>query len=85
MEREETPEFSWNYYLKEYLKYNLIESAKWSVILIQGYVGAIQGEILGKEVEVCLLSRRSHRRGGTRYNARGVDDDGNVANFVETE
>lgn len=23
--------------------------------------------------------------GGTRYNARGIDHDGNVANFVETE
>lgn len=23
--------------------------------------------------------------GGTRYNARGLDDEGNVANFVETE
>ena len=23
--------------------------------------------------------------GGTRFNARGFDDDGNVANFVETE
>jgi len=22
---------------------------------------------------------------GTRYNARGLDDDGNVANYVETE
>lgn len=23
--------------------------------------------------------------GGTRYNARGIDDDGNTANFVESE
>ncbi|KAK5737481.1 Inositol-1,4,5-trisphosphate 5-phosphatase 1 [Elasticomyces elasticus] len=32
-----------------------------------------------------LISRLSCRRAGTRFNARGVDDDGNVANFVETE
>ena len=38
-----------------------------------------------------LISRRSNRRAGTRYNARGlnnilgIDDYGNVANFVETE
>lgn len=32
-----------------------------------------------------LLSRQSSRRAGTRFNARGIDDDGNVANFVETE
>ena len=32
-----------------------------------------------------LLSRLSGRRAGTRFNARGMDDDGNVANWVETE
>lgn len=32
-----------------------------------------------------LLSRLSCRRAGTRFNARGIDDDGNVANWVETE
>lgn len=36
-------------------------------------------------MELILISRRSRLRAGTRYNARGVDDDGNVANFVETE
>ncbi len=32
-----------------------------------------------------LISRRSIMRAGTRYNARGIDDTGNCANFVETE
>ncbi|KZF26905.1 DNase I-like protein [Xylona heveae TC161] len=32
-----------------------------------------------------VISRLSCRRAGTRFNARGIDDDGNVANFVETE
>ncbi|KAL4991570.1 SacI homology domain-containing protein [Aspergillus falconensis] len=32
-----------------------------------------------------LISRLSSRRAGTRFNARGLDDDGNVANFVESE
>lgn len=32
-----------------------------------------------------VISRQSWRRAGTRFNARGVDDDGNVANFVQTE
>ena len=32
-----------------------------------------------------VVSRLSCRRAGTRFNARGIDDDGNVANFVETE
>ncbi|PWN50510.1 hypothetical protein IE53DRAFT_368846 [Violaceomyces palustris] len=34
---------------------------------------------------VSLISRLSWKRAGTRFNTRGVDDDGNVANFVETE
>ena len=32
-----------------------------------------------------LISRLSCRRAGTRFNSRGIDDDGNVANFVESE
>lgn len=32
-----------------------------------------------------LVSRLSCRRAGTRFNSRGIDDDGHVANFVETE
>ena len=32
-----------------------------------------------------LISRRRHGQAGTRYLSRGLDDEGNVANFVETE
>ncbi|PGH32307.1 hypothetical protein GX50_04902 [[Emmonsia] crescens] len=32
-----------------------------------------------------LISRLSSRRAGTRFNSRGIDDEGNVSNFVETE
>ncbi|CAE6420494.1 unnamed protein product [Rhizoctonia solani] len=32
-----------------------------------------------------MISRLGWKRAGTRFNTRGVDDDGNVANFVETE
>lgn len=34
---------------------------------------------------ITLISRLSSRRMGTRFNSRGIDDEGNVANFVETE
>lgn len=39
----------------------------------------------GLPSSLTLISRLSCKRAGTRFNARGVDDDGNVANFVETE
>ncbi|PCH37867.1 hypothetical protein WOLCODRAFT_161110 [Wolfiporia cocos MD-104 SS10] len=36
-------------------------------------------------VDYILVSRRSRNRAGLRYQRRGVDEDANVANFVETE
>ncbi|KAN0064942.1 Inositol-1,4,5-trisphosphate 5-phosphatase 1 [Thecaphora frezii] len=34
---------------------------------------------------IAVISRLSWKRAGTRFNTRGIDDDGNVANFVESE
>ncbi|OJJ45711.1 hypothetical protein ASPZODRAFT_2108733 [Penicilliopsis zonata CBS 506.65] len=57
----------------------------------------VEGEILGENEAqpaadalkrnflLTLISRRSVKRPGLRYLRRGVDDDGNTANFVETE
>jgi hypothetical protein len=42
-------------------------------------------QINGKQFEFGLISRRSTHFAGTRFNVRGCDEDGNVANFVETE
>ncbi|MBW0467869.1 hypothetical protein O181_007584 [Austropuccinia psidii MF-1] len=36
-------------------------------------------------ISIALFSRLSSRRAGTRFNTRGIDDDGHVANYVETE
>jgi hypothetical protein len=58
---------------------------RWYTPLVQGYMGIVNGKISGREIQISLISRRSHMRSGTRYNARGIDDSGNVANFVETE
>lgn len=38
-----------------------------------------------KQFLLTLISRRSVRRGGLRYLRRGIDEDGNTANSVETE
>lgn len=42
------------------------------------YVGARQGKAV-------IISRLSSERTGTRFHVRGVNDEGHVANFVETE
>lgn len=39
----------------------------------------------GQHMRLCLISRRSRYRAGTRYFRRGVDHEGHVANFNETE
>ncbi len=39
----------------------------------------------GRKLQLCLVSRRSRFRAGTRYFRRGIDHDGHVANFNETE
>lgn len=39
----------------------------------------------GNPLTMVLITRRSRHRGGTRYFTRGVDDEGHVANYNETE
>jgi hypothetical protein len=41
--------------------------------------------IHGHQIQLCLISRRSRYRAGTRYFRRGIDHEGHVANFNETE
>lgn len=41
--------------------------------------------IHGHKIQLCLISRRSRYRAGTRYFRRGIDHEGHVANFNETE
>lgn len=41
--------------------------------------------IKGRSFRYIVMSRRSCHRAGTRYNIRGIDADGQTANFVETE
>ncbi len=56
------------------------------VIIIQGYISITPIRSIGESDSIlAIISRMSCKRTGTRYNARGVDDDGHVANFVETE
>lgn len=78
-------EFWWNKYLCE----NLIEagaSKEFVTPIINGYV---QSKVInfegGKQFSYALITRKSSLRVGTRYFRRGIDEDGNVANFNETE
>ena len=63
---------------------------KLQVLAIQGFVGVYTLPLPapptnGKPMiaTLSLISRLGWKRAGTRFNTRGVDDDGNCANFVE--
>lgn len=76
--------YFWNINLyKDFRDQNV--DPRWFTPIIQGYVGVTTGKLGGKDILLGLISRRSHMRTGTRFHARGIDDNGNVANFVETE
>lgn len=76
--------FFWNQYLSE----ELIASGATSFVtpVIYGYFKSHSAEFKGhQKLDFALLTRRAWTRAGTRYFRRGIDEDGNVANFNETE
>ncbi|KAF8307217.1 DNase I-like protein [Clavulina sp. PMI_390] len=69
-----------------------LDRCQFVVLVIQGYVGVFDLPLpthpsAGTPTigTLAVVSRLGCKRAGTRFNTRGVDDDGNVANFVETE
>jgi hypothetical protein len=79
--------FFWNFSL--YKKFvpndNKTINKIWMVVCICGYVGIAHQNVKNHDVALVLISRRSIHHSGTRYNTRGIDDEGHVANFLETE
>ncbi|KFH65827.1 hypothetical protein MVEG_07930 [Podila verticillata NRRL 6337] len=77
------PRFWWNEnLLKEFLE---IEANGYILPIMQGYVETEPCEIEEQAFEFTLISRRSKERSGLRYQRRGINEQGNTANFVETE
>lgn len=88
------PQFVWNYFLLEPIQKficlqdditrdYIIKTGLFPVI-INGFVGMSRCINEGN-AEFWVISRTSRLRTGTRYCFRGLDDDGNVSNYVETE
>lgn len=98
MDQQFSSQFAWNTYMMEpILQFRTrldpsqraeLDSAALLVLVIQGYVGMASFP-LGPERRdkgtLAVISRLSARRAGTRFNARGIDDQGYAANFAETE
>ncbi|CAJ0835133.1 7105_t:CDS:10 [Entrophospora sp. SA101] len=87
--------FLWNkFMIKELLNYRsklsdpeqiAMDNSGFLVLAIHGYIGRQDVTVGTSNASLSVISKLSCKRAGTRYNTRGIDDDGNVANFVETE
>ncbi|XP_020021295.2 synaptojanin-1 isoform X6 [Castor canadensis] len=77
--------FFWNQSLHLHLKHYGVNCDDWLLRLMCGGVEIRTIYAAHKQAKACIISRLSCERAGTRFNVRGTNDDGHVANFVETE
>lgn len=75
--------FVWNNYLLN--NFRSPEFRNFSLPIMLGFISVNLCLINGCYFSWSIISRRSIYRAGTRLFKRGIDRDGNVANFVETE
>lgn len=74
-----------NQSLHLHLKHYGVNCDDWLLRLMCGGVEVRTIYAGHKQAKACIFSRLSSERAGTRFNVRGTNDDGQVANFVETE
>ncbi|XP_070494173.1 synaptojanin-1 [Chironomus tepperi] len=77
--------FFWNRMLHIHLLRFDVDCDFW---LLKAMCGSIEIRTVyagSKQARAIIISRLSCERAGTRFNVRGVNDEGHVANFVETE
>ncbi|XP_074718855.1 synaptojanin-2 isoform X2 [Strix uralensis] len=77
--------FFWNQLLHVPFKHYQVNCSDWLLKVICGVVDIRTVYASHKKAKACLISRISCERAGVRFHIRGVNDDGHVSNFVETE
>ncbi|XP_035394499.1 synaptojanin-2 isoform X2 [Cygnus atratus] len=77
--------FFWNQLLHVPFKHYQVNCSDWLLKVICGVVDVRTVYASHKKAKACLISRISCERAGARFHIRGVNDDGHVSNFVETE
>jgi len=76
--------FLWNnFHIKEF--FNIMENKIWCTWFIFGFFEQVECLIYGQRFLVTVIARRNRKFAGTRYLKRGINDEGEVANDVETE
>ncbi|XP_017880386.1 synaptojanin-1 isoform X1 [Ceratina calcarata] len=77
--------FFWNRMLHIHLLRYGVDTSQWLLKAMCGSVEIRTVYVGHRQARAVLISRLSCERAGTRFNVRGTNDDGHVANFVETE
>ncbi|XP_069708155.1 synaptojanin-2 isoform X1 [Phaenicophaeus curvirostris] len=77
--------FFWNQLLHVPFKHYQVNCSDWLLKVICGVVDIRTVYASHKKAKACLISRISCERASARFHVRGVNDDGHVSNFVETE
>lgn len=77
--------FVWNYYLLRVGFTAVTRTAPWTLPLIYGFLLQSRLVVAGRTIFITLIARRSRHFAGARFLKRGINDDGYVANDVETE
>ncbi|XP_049656357.1 synaptojanin-2 isoform X1 [Accipiter gentilis] len=77
--------FFWNQLLHVPFKHYQVNCSDWLLKVICGVVDIRTVYASHKKAKACLISRISCEQAGVRFHIRGVNDDGHVSNFVETE
>ncbi|XP_054578423.1 synaptojanin-2 isoform X2 [Eptesicus fuscus] len=77
--------FFWNQLLHLPLRQHQVSCRDWLLKVICGVVAIRTVYASHKQAKACLISRIGCERAGARFLTRGVNDDGHVSNFVETE
>eukprot|EP01134_Creolimax_fragrantissima_P007453 CFRG7453T1 len=75
--------FAWNHFLLEKMLPNCHRA--WITPLIHGYISQAKINIMGRLVYLLLIARRSRHFAGARFLKRGANEEGHVANHVESE
>ncbi|XP_053917499.1 synaptojanin-2 isoform X2 [Cuculus canorus] len=77
--------FFWNQLLHVPFKHYQVNCSDWLLKVICGVVDIRTVYASHKKAKACLISRISCERASARFHVRGVNDDGHVSNFIETE
>lgn len=84
------PRFFWNYHVQQrFMQHTAANPSQdlsaFILPVMFGFISTKQANVNGRDFLFGLIARRSRFRVGTRYFSRGIDDEGHVSNYNETE